>query len=289
MRLRTPMMAIHTVAAGGGSILHYRRRALPRRPGLRRRRSGTEELSPRRPADRHRRECDGRQAAGPICFPRSSGRDGDQPLDEDAVRERVRRTRARDRRRRARRRSRTASSASRSRTWPTRSARSRSPRAIDARDYALNCFGGAGGQHACLVADALGMTHGVHPSAVGPALGLRHEARGAAQRAAASCRHCRSTMRASPLRASWRRACEKRRARRARTRRARNACDSLTRLHIRYEGSDTTLAVPLASAAEMPKAFARDHARQFGFGFEGRALIVESMEVEAYSLPSSPA
>ncbi len=46
----------------------------------------------------------------------------------------------------------------------------------DARDYALNCFGGAGGQHACLVADALGMSTHLHSSVFGIAFGLWHEA-----------------------------------------------------------------------------------------------------------------
>ena len=55
----------------------------------------------------------------------------------------------------------------------------------DTRDYALNCFGGAGGQHACLVADALGMTTiFIHP-VLRRAVGLWHEAGGAAGAAAA--------------------------------------------------------------------------------------------------------
>ena len=136
----------------------FRRRALSRRSGLRRRQSRAEVLSPRRAARRHRRQCDGRQAACPTSSRKFSGR------------------------------SRT------SRSTPTRCAR-RSPssresvgdgrapeevadgfitiavenmanaikkisvqRGYDVTRYALNCFGGAGGQHACLVADALGMT-----------------------------------------------------------------------------------------------------------------------------------
>ena len=62
VRMRAPMMKIHTVAAGGGSILHIRRRALSRRPGFRRRRSRPCRLSPRRPARGHRRQPDDRQA-----------------------------------------------------------------------------------------------------------------------------------------------------------------------------------------------------------------------------------
>ena len=62
VRMRAPMMSIHTVAAGGGSILAFRRRAVPRRAGFGGRRSRPEVLPPRRPARRHRRQSDGRQA-----------------------------------------------------------------------------------------------------------------------------------------------------------------------------------------------------------------------------------
>ena len=62
VRVRAPMMLIHTVAAGGGSILALRRRALPCRTGFRGRGTGTGLLSPRRPAHRDRRQCDGGEA-----------------------------------------------------------------------------------------------------------------------------------------------------------------------------------------------------------------------------------
>ena len=66
----------------------------------------------------------------------------------------------------ARRRWRRGSCASRWPTWRTRSSRSRCRRATMPAHFALACFGGAGGQHACLVADALGMqTVFMHPFA----------------------------------------------------------------------------------------------------------------------------
>ena len=54
-------------------------------------------------------------------------------------------------------------------------------RGYDVTEYTLCCFGGAGGQHACLVADALGMTRISHPSAGRRAVGLWHGARGSAR------------------------------------------------------------------------------------------------------------
>ncbi len=61
-----------------------------------------------------------------------------------------------------------------------------------------------------------------------------------------------------------------------------------TKVHLRYDGSDTALAVPLSNLEEMSAAFTTAHARQFGFGFEGRGLVVESIEVEASSAASNP-
>ena len=163
VRMRAPMMKIHTVAAGGGSILHFRRRALSRRPGFRRRRSRPRSLPARRPAHCHRRQCDDRQA-DPRFLPQGLRARGDEPLDDEIVRERFAAL-ARD-------------------IGDGRSAEAVADgflaiavakmaeaikkisvaRGHDVTRYALNCFGGAGGQHACDVADALAIkTVLIHP------------------------------------------------------------------------------------------------------------------------------
>ena len=104
-------------------------------------------------------------------FPAIFGPDGDLPLDADGRRGEIRGTGGRDRRgdrraARTRARWRRASCASPSPTWRTRSSRSRCRRATTSPRFALQCFGGAGGQHACLVADELGMeTVFIHPFA----------------------------------------------------------------------------------------------------------------------------
>ena len=79
VRMRAPMM--QHPHRGGGRRLDpaFRRRALSRRAGVRRRRSGAGLLSPRRAADRHRLQCDAGQAAGRISSPQSSGPTADQP------------------------------------------------------------------------------------------------------------------------------------------------------------------------------------------------------------------
>ena len=176
MRMRAPMMLIHTVAAGGGSILHFDGAALPRRPGLAGANPGPKCLPqrggplavtdanvmvgklqpdlfppifgprPQRPAAR----CRCREAG----LRRDGGRGRRRPFSPEEVADGFIR--------------------SRSPTWPNAIKKISVQRGYDVTRYALNCFGGAGGQHACLVADALGMTDGADPSVLGPALGLWH-------------------------------------------------------------------------------------------------------------------
>ena len=170
VRMRAPMMRIHTVAAGGGSILHFdgaRFRVGPDSAGADPgpacyRRGGPLTVT------------DANVLLGriqPAHFPRVFGPNGDEPLDADVVRREVRgagrRDRRRDRRRRAARR-----------RWPTASSKIAVEnmanaikqisvqRGYDVTEYVLNCFGGAGGQHACRIADTLGMTRVlIHPLA----------------------------------------------------------------------------------------------------------------------------
>ena len=124
VRMRAPMMLIHTVAAGGGSILHFDGARFRVGPDLGGRQSGAEMLPPRRAARRHRRQRDGRQA-DPGFLPEDF-----RARARPAARRRrgargLRGARQGDRRQDAARRSPTASSRSRSRTWRTRSRRFR--------------------------------------------------------------------------------------------------------------------------------------------------------------------
>ncbi|HEX9322093.1 MAG TPA: hydantoinase B/oxoprolinase family protein [Xanthobacteraceae bacterium] len=157
VRMRAPMMLIHTVAAGGGSILHFdgaRFRVGPDSAGANPgpkcyRRGGPLALT------------DANVMAGkliPEFFPKIFGPHQDQPLDAEAVRGAF---------------AALAREVGDDRT-PEQVAdgfiqiavenmanaikKISVQRGYDVTRYALNCFGGAGGQHACLVADALGMT-----------------------------------------------------------------------------------------------------------------------------------
>ena len=295
VRMRAPMMLIHTVAAGGGSILHFdgaRFRVGPDSAGAN---PGTEVLSPRRAARGHRRQRDGRQAHPGF-------------LPEDL------RTAAEPAARRRR------GAARRSPQLAREIGDGRSPeevadgfikiavenmanaikkisvqRGYDVTRYALNCFGGAGGQHACLVADALGMTTVlIHPfSSLLSAYGM----------GLADIRATRQQAIEEPLgERRWRRSQAIGGQARRRTRGARSparACPRapspcIVRAHIRYAGTDTALVVPAfsiagveaddtaaASLAAMKSAFEAAHKARFGFIDESKELVVEAVSVEA--------
>ena len=283
VRLRTPMLALHTVAAGGGSILHYdgaRFRVGPDSAGadpgpLSYGRGGPLTVT------------DANVMVGKLngqYFPRLFGAKGDAPLDEIAVR---------------------AAFADLARTIGKapeevadgfiRIAVENMANAIrkisvakgyDARSYSLNCFGGAGGQHACLVADALGMkTVFIHAlSGLLSAYGMK----------LAALRTVKQGFIGTALPKANVALDEKVRDLRAQAEaelvaQGAQHVETTARVHIRYDGSDTTLPIALATLDEMADAFTKEHGRQFGFGFEGRALIVESVEVEAHSIsPSAP-
>ncbi len=183
VRMRAPMMNIHTVAAGGGSILHLRR---PRRfrvgPDSAGARSRSRSLSSRRAADRDGRQRHGRQAPARALSRHLRPRPG--PAARCRHRER------RSSEMRSTRRTSVARAEAVADGLPRRRRREHGQchqedlggkRGYDVTRYALRCFGGAGGQHACAVADRA--RHGTRPppSALGRALGLWHGA----------CRHPR--------------------------------------------------------------------------------------------------
>ncbi|RZJ83303.1 MAG: 5-oxoprolinase, partial [Brevundimonas sp.] len=154
-------------------------------------------------------------------------------------------------------------------------------RGYDVTRYVLNCFGGAGGQHACLVADALGMrTVMLHPFAgVLSAYGM----------GLAEVRAIRQATAALPLEASGDPAMATRVQALAEQARAELSAqgfadDRITvaaRAEIKFAGSDTPLTVPFGPADQMTAAFEMLHRRRFGFFAEGKALMVETLEAEA--------
>jgi 5-oxoprolinase (ATP-hydrolysing) len=280
VRMRAPMMSIHTVAAGGGSILHFdgaRYRVGPDSAGANPgpasyRRGGPLTVT------------DANVMLGkiqPQHFPHVFGVSGSEPLDAGVVKEAFG-------------------------ELQRRIADGRSPEQIaegfveiavgnmanaikhisvqrghDVTAYTLCCFGGAAGQHACLVADALAMTRVfIHPHAgVLSAYGMGLADQTAMREQALELRLEEKTL--CDLE-DW---AEKLAidARNDLVAQGVSAADVsvLRKAHLKYEGTDTALVVTLGPLADMLAQFEAAYRKQFSFLMPGRALIAEAVSVEA--------
>jgi 5-oxoprolinase (ATP-hydrolysing) len=277
VRMRAPMMSIHTVAAGGGSILHFdgaRYRVGPDSAGANPgpacyRRNGPLTVT------------DANVMLGkiqPKYFPRVFGLGGNEPVDADIVRRLFSdlTNKIKDGR-----------SAEQVAEGFVQIAVGNMANAIkhisvqrgrDITRYTLCCFGGAAGQHACLVADALAMTRVfIHPHAgVLSAYGM-----GLADQVAMRSRAVEAKLDG----------CDLEEAVEALAIEARNELVSqgigaerisvLRRVHLKYEGTDTALVVPLGRADFMLRDFEAAYRQQFSFLMPGRPLIAEAVSVEA--------
>ncbi|MDP1777050.1 MAG: hydantoinase/oxoprolinase family protein, partial [Brevundimonas sp.] len=221
----------------------------------------------------------------PDQFPAVFGPDGDQPLDADAVRAAFNALAAEVTRATGRH----ATPETLAEGFVTIAVQNMAEaiksvsiqRGYDVTRYVLNCFGGAGGQHACLVADALGMTRVMlHPFAgVLSAYGM----------GLAEVRAIRQASVAVPLGTAGEAALAARVE--ALDRQARGdliaqgfadtALSTLVRAEIKFAGSDTPLVVPFGPANEMRAAFEALHRLRFGFFAGDKALLVETLEAEA--------
>lgn len=279
VRMRAPMMSIHTVAAGGGSILHFengRFRVGPdsagANPGPRAyRRGGPLTVT------------DANVMLGklsPNLFPKIFGPNRDQSLDVDAVRSAFKEM---------------AEAIGDGRT-PEQVAdgfiaiavenmanavkKISVQRGYDVTNYVLTCFGGAGGQHACLTADALGIsTVMIHPfSGILSAYGMGLADIRATRQKTVSIALGEALDALPPVRDELTASVLQEMAAQGV---AEIETDVLHRAHLRYQGTDTTLAVPVSSVSQMTEVFEALHRKQFGFIFENREIIFESYEVEA--------
>ena len=284
VRMRAPMMSIHTVAAGGGSILAFdgaRLRVGPASAGANPgptcyRRGGPLAVT------------DANVMLGkiqPAHFPPVFGPRGDEPLDRDGVVERFAVLAAE------------VATASGRATTPESLAegflqiavqnmanaikRISVARGYDVTRYTLQCFGGAGGQHACLVADALGMTRVfVHPLAgVLSAYGM-----GLADQIAMREASLEKPFDAAGLTAAEALLATLAEAASAELTGQGVAADSIElrrRLHLRYQGTDTALQVPFGPAEQARRDFDEGYRQRFAFLMPGRALVIEAVSVEA--------
>jgi len=155
-------------------------------------------------------------------------------------------------------------------------------RGYDVSHYALTCFGGAGGQHACAVADSLGMeTVVVHPhSGILSAYGMGlADIRANRQQAAVVALSIDNLATLDALRQTLQNQVF------AEVEEQGVPAPDITcypRAHLRFDGTDGTIPVPFTGdIAEMRAGFIAAHKKQFGFAFEDKPVIVEALEVEA--------
>ena len=281
VRMRAPMMSIHTVAAGGGSILHFdgaRYKVGPDSAG-----ANPGPASYRRGGPLAVTDCNVMLGKlQPAFFPRVFGSDADEALDAATVRAQFEAL------------ARTVNST------PEQVAEGYVAIAVgnmanaikqisvqrghDVTEYTLTSFGGAGGQHACLVADALGMrTVFIHSLAgVMSAYGM-----GLADQSAMRERAIEAALGAD-LTADLAQLGELARGDLLRQGVQRERIALVSRVHLRYEGTDTAIVVLSDTAVGMQAQFEAAYKKRFSFLMPARALIVEAISVEAIGASDAP-
>ncbi|MGW2487469.1 hydantoinase B/oxoprolinase family protein [Streptomyces sp. NPDC001606] len=290
VRLRAPMLDIHTVAAGGGSVLHF--------DGSRYRVGPDSAGADPGPA------C--YRAGGPLTvtdanvmlgriqaahFPAVFGPGGDQPLDTALVRDRfaaladdIHRQTGDDR-------------------TPEQVAEGYLQIAVanianavkrisvqkghDITRYALTTFGGAGGQHACRVAESLGIRTVLVPPMAGvlSALGI-----GLADTTAMREQSVEAPLEAAAMPGIRQTADELEAAARAELAAEdvpQHTIEVTRRAQLRYDGTDTTLTVELTEPDTMKRAFEERHRATYSFTLD-RPIVVEALSVEAIGITPPP-
>ncbi len=282
VRMRAPMMDIHTVAAGGGSILSFRDGRFQVGPESAGANPGPAAY--RRGGPLTVTDCNvllGKLA--PDLFPAVFGPSGDQPLDLAVVRRRFGDL-ATDIARQTGQAPRLPEALAEDflkiavANMANAIKKISVERGHDVTAYTLQCFGGAGGQHACLVADALGMEQiFLHPFAgVLSAYGM-----GLAEiRALRECQHEAPLADGSADAALATITAE---AVGEVAEQGVGAADIRTeaRAHLRYDGSHQTLEVPYGTAADMRAGFEAAHQARFGFTSPDRAILFDMLAAEA--------
>ena len=156
-------------------------------------------------------------------------------------------------------------------------------RGYDVTEYLLNCFGGAGGQHACLVADALGMEAVlIHPfSGLLSAYGIGLSGVFASRQQALMKPLAEESLPAIDELSDKLRDAVCRRTRRP-GHRVRGDVSWRPILHIRYDGTDTSLPVAFASGSieTAREPFEAAHKAQFGFVYDNKPMVVETVGVD---------
>src|SRR5437868_9122792 len=286
--MRAPMMSIHTIAAGGGSILFFdgqRQRVGPDSAG-----ANPGPACYRRGGPLTVTDCNVMLGKiQPAFFPKVFGPRGDEPLDAGVVRAKF---------------TELAAGIARATATPqtpegvaegyVRIAVANMANAIkfisvqrghDVTEYTLACFGGAGGQHACLVADELGMKRVyIHPLAgVLSAYGM-----GLAQVRALREEAVERKLEPGAITEIEEKAVKLgEQAVRELTEQGAQFDRLDKRLHLKYEGTDTSLGVALGAVDAMRADFEKLYRNRFSFLRPDPAPLAEAVSVEALGRPDA--
>jgi len=276
VRVAAPMMQIHTVAAGGGSICRFdgsRFRVGPESAG-----ADPGPACYRKGGPLTVTDCNlflGR--IDPAFFPSVFGPNGDAPLDPAAAEARLAEVAATLPEPKSLQAIAEGFLAIAVDNMANAIRKISVARGHDVTTYALACFGGAGGQHACRVADALGMeTVLVHPLAgILSAYGI----------GLAPVKAIREVSLVRPLEESFADdlAALEGQARQALLDQgiAPGAIVLESRARLRFAGSDSALAVVCGDRAEMDANFRALHRQRYGYSDADTAIVVEALSVEA--------
>lgn len=279
VRMRAPMMKIHTVAAGGGSILEFDGRRFtvgPHSAGANPGPASYRRGGPLAVTDANVML----NKVQPQYFPSIFGPNQNQPLDQEAVRVKF-----------------AAIADDAGLDSPEEAAEGflkiavenmanavkkiSVQRGYDISKYALTCFGGAGGQHACAVADRIGMrTVLVHPfSGILSAYGMGlADIKAAVQRAVGKSLSVKSLDETKYVAKQLRRDMLMQLATQDIEDRD---CTVRTTAHLKYRGTDSTIEVAINSELEMRADFEAVHKERFGFIEQSAEIVIEFIEVEA--------
>ncbi|PIT76714.1 hydantoinase B/oxoprolinase family protein [Limnohabitans sp. JirII-31] len=285
VRMRAPMMSIHTVAAGGGSILSFdgaRLRVGPQSAGANPgpasyRRGGPLTVT------------DANVMLGkvqPAYFPKVFGPQANEPLNHAVVAQQFEAM--------ARGLQRTPEALAEGfvhiavQQMANAIKKISVARGYDVTRYTLQCFGGAGGQHACLVADALGMTRVlVHPLAgVLSAYGMGLADQNVIREQAIELPLVPANMASlAQTLATLEQAAQ---AELLQQQSAPGAVSARRSVHVRYQGSDSALRVPMGELPDIVAAFEAAYRQRFAFLMTGKALVVEAVSVEVLLAGDAP-
>ncbi len=280
VRMRVPMMRIHTVAAGGGSILFYdgsRFRVGPESAGANPgpkcyRRGGPLTVT------------DANLMVGklkPSFFPKIFGPNNDEPLDENATRQAFEDMAAEIGDGRAAEDVADGFLRIAVENMANAIKKISVQRGYDVTEYALNCFGSAGGQHACMIADTLGMeTVLIHPLSgllSGYGMGLA-DLRASREQSIEAELNAETMRRVEDYGFDMVQSAEDEVVEQGVPG---DQVTTITWLHLRYDGTDTALPVVLDQPEIMRRDFEEQHLQRFGFISPEKKVFASAIEVEA--------